>query len=159
MTPFFRFSPRVWFGWRRYLLKIFGARIGNQVHIYNSAKIYLPWNLEVGDWSAIGENTLIYNLGPVKIGKHVTISHRAHLCAGTHDYKNPLFPLVKQPIDIGDKSWICADTFIGPGVSIGEGAVVGAGSVTVKDVKPWHVVAGNPAIFIKKRVISVEEQN
>lgn len=156
VRPFFRFSPRIFFGWRCFLLKLFGARIGTQVHIYNSAHIYLPWNLEVGDWSAIGEHALIYNLGAVRIGSKVTVSQRAHLCAGTHDHTDPLMPLLKLPIVIEDQAWVCADAFIGPGVTVGEGAVVGARAVVIKDVQPWQIVAGNPARLIKTRVLRTD---
>lgn len=151
--PFYRFSPRVFFGWRNLLLRLFGAHIGKHVHIYNSAQVYFPWNLEVGDWSVIGEHALIYNLGPVRVGSLVTISQRAHLCAGTHDHTDPSLPLQKPPIVIGDQVWICADAFIGPGVTIGDGALVAARAVAVKDVEPWQIVAGNPARVIKKRVL------
>ena len=156
VRPFFHFSPRPFFGWRRFLLRLFGARIGSEVHIYNSATIYMPWNLEVGDWSSIGEHAFIYNLGRVTIGSKTTISHRAHLCAGTHDYTDRSLPLLKLPITIQDSAWVCADVFVGPGVTVGEGAVVGARSVVVKDVEPWMVVAGNPAIAIKKREMKDE---
>lgn len=151
--PLFRFSPRVLFSWRSLLLKIFGAKVGENVHIYNTTKIYLPWNLEIGDWSAIGEDAFIYNIGMVKIGKKTTISQRAHLCAGTHDYTDPSFPLCTPPIEIGNQSWIAADAFVGPGVIVGDGAVVGARAVVVKNIEPWTVVVGNPAKYIKKRVI------
>ena len=110
--------------------------------------------LKIGDWSAIGEEALIYNLGSVTIGSMVTVSQRAHLCAGTHDYTQAALPLLKPPIVIRDQVWICADAFIGPGVTVGEGAVVGARSVAVKDVPAWTVVAGNPAREIKKREIA-----
>jgi putative colanic acid biosynthesis acetyltransferase WcaF len=153
VQPFFRYSPRICFGWRRFLLRLFGARIGRRVNIYNSAMIYLPWNLEIGDWSAIGEDAFIYNLGQVTIGKNVTISQRTHLCAGSHDYRKPDLPLLTPPIRIGDQAWICADAFVGPGVSVGEGAIVGARGVAVKDVGPWQIVAGNPARHIRKRVL------
>lgn len=149
-----RLSPRPCFGWRRFVLRRFGARIGEHVHIYPSTRIYFPWNLSIGDWSAIGEEALLYNLGPVTIGKQVTISHRAHLCAGSHDYRQPDLPLLKPPIQIGDQAWICADAFVGPGVQVGEGAVVGARAVVVKDVEAWAVVAGNPAREIKKRTLA-----
>src|SRR5919198_1545270 len=99
--PLFRFSPRPCFGWRRFLLRCFGAKIGRSVHVYPSATIYFPWNLEAGDESAIGEQAFIYNLGSVKLGSRVTISHRAHLCAGTHDHTKPDFPLLRPPIVIG----------------------------------------------------------
>jgi putative colanic acid biosynthesis acetyltransferase WcaF len=127
------------------------------VNTYPSTRIYFPWNLTVGDWSAIGEEVLIYNLGPVTLGKKVTISHRAHLCAGTHDYTRPELPLIKPPIEIGDQAWVCADAFVGPGVVVGEGAVVGARAVVMKNVEPWTVVAGNPARFVRKRELKAED--
>ena len=149
----FRLSPRPCFGWRRFVLRCFGAKVGDEVHVYPSTKIYFPWKMIVEDWSAIGEDVLIYNLGQVRIGPGVAISHRAHLCAGTHDYTLPDLPLVKPPIVIGPEVWICADAFIGPGVTVGHGAVVGARAVVMHDVEPWCVVAGNPAVAIKKRHI------
>lgn len=153
VKPFYHFSPRIFFGWRSALLRLFGATIGKEIHIYNSATIYMPWNIEIGDWSSIGEHAYIYNLGKVKIGAKSTISHRAHLCAGTHDYSDSALPLLKHSITICDQVWVCADAFVGPGVTVGEGAVVGARAVVTKDVAPWTVVAGNPAKFIKNRVL------
>jgi putative colanic acid biosynthesis acetyltransferase WcaF len=150
---FFRLSPRPCFGWRRFVLRCFGAKIGAHVNVYPSTRIYFPWNLTVGDWSAIGEDAFIYNLGPVSLGAKTTVSHRAQLCAGTHDYTRPDLPLLKPPIVVHDQAWICADAFVGPGVTVGEGAVIGARSVVIKNVEPWTVVAGNPAKMIKKRVL------
>ena len=149
----FRLTPRPCFGLRRLILRAFGAKVGSKVNIYPSALIYYPWKLEIGANSSIGEWALIYNLGPVAIGARSTISQRAHLCAGTHDYQNPALPLIKPPIKIGDEVWVCADAFVGPNISIGEGAVVGARAVVTRDVAPWAVVAGNPAKFVKTRVI------
>lgn len=148
---FFRLSPRPCFGWRRTLLRCFGAQIGQYVNFYPSTIVYFPWNLVVGDWSAIGEDAMIYNLGPITLGKKVTVSHRAHLCAGTHDYTRPDLPLLRLPIIVKDEAWVCADAFIGPNVVVGEGAVVGARAVVVQNVEPWTVVAGNPAHVIKQR--------
>jgi putative colanic acid biosynthesis acetyltransferase WcaF len=149
--PAFRYSPRpAWF-WRRTLLRLFGARVGKEVHIYPSVRITLPWNLTIGDYSAIGARALVYNLGPITIGRKVTISHQAHLCAGSHDYTRADFPLLKLPIQIGDEAWICADAFIGPGVTIGNKAIVAARGVAMKDVKSGLIVAGNPAVPIKSR--------
>lgn len=147
----FRLVPRPMHGTRAAILRLFGARVGRHVHVYPSAHVYFPWNLQIGDWSAIGEDALIYNLGPVTIGDRVTVSQRAHLCAGSHDYTRPELPLLRPPIDIGSNAWIAADAFIGPGVKVGEGAVVGARAVAVKDVPAWQVVAGNPARQIRKR--------
>lgn len=152
-TPLFRFSPRPLFAWRRLLLRGFGARIGRNAHVYPSARIYLPWMLTLGEQASIGEWVLIYNLGPVTIGDRATISHRAHLCAGTHEYRDPALPLLRLPIEIGSQAWVCADAFVGPGRRVGEGAIVGAAAVVVSDVPDWHVVAGNPARFVKQRVL------
>jgi putative colanic acid biosynthesis acetyltransferase WcaF len=153
VTPLFRFSPRICFGWRRAILRLFGASVGNHVHIHNTAQIYMPWNLQIGAWSSIGEYAFIYNLGKITIGEKTTVSHRAHLCAGTHDYSNPALPLRKLSVWVGDQVWVCTDSFVGPGITVGEGAVVGACAVVVKDIEAWTVVAGNPAKFIKKRVL------
>jgi putative colanic acid biosynthesis acetyltransferase WcaF len=147
----FRLTPRPCFGLRRSILRVFGAKVGNDVNIYPSALIYFPWNLEIGDDSSIGEWALIYNLGPVRIGARTTISQRVHLCAGTHDYKNPAMPLIKPPIKIGDEVWVCADAFIGPSVEIEQRAIVAAASVVVKNVAADDIVGGNPARVIKVR--------
>lgn len=154
----FRCSPRPCFGFRRWLLRVFGASVGRHVHVYPSTQIYFPWNLEIGEWSSIGEWALIYNLGKVTIGMRTTLSQRVHVCAGTHDYQTAAMVLVKPPVRVGDAVWICADAFIGPGVVIGEGAVVGARSVVVKDVPAWMVVAGNPARVIKPRGRTTEPE-
>lgn len=147
----FRLSPRSFFGFRRFLLRLFGAQVGINVNVYSSSTIYFPWNLKIGDFSAIGEKALIYNLGVVEIGKNVTISHMAQVCAGSHDYTDPTMPLMKPKIVIDDNVWICTQAFVGPGVKINKGAVIGACAVLMKDAKEWTVYAGNPAMEIKSR--------
>lgn len=147
----FRLTPRCCFGLRSFILRCFGAKVGKDVHSYPSATIYYPWNLEIGDGSAIGEWALIYNLGKVTIGERATISQRVHLCAGTHDYRKTDMPLVKPPINIGDEVWLCADAFVGPNVTVGDRAIVGAASVVMKDVAAGIIAAGNPARKIKER--------
>ena len=147
----FSLTPRPFFGVRRFILRAFGAKIGSRVNIYSSALIYYPWNLEIGDDSSIGEWALVYNLGPICIGTRTTISQRVHLCAGTHDYRDPTMPLLKPPISIGDEVWVCADAFIGPAVKIEQRAIVAAASVVVKNVAADHIVGGNPARVIKVR--------
>jgi putative colanic acid biosynthesis acetyltransferase WcaF len=132
---------------------LFGARVGKHVNISPSVVVSMPWNLEIGAWSAVGEHALIYNLGTVTVGSRVTISQRAHLCAGTHDYTRPEMPLLKLPIRIGDDAWVCADAFVGPGVTVGDGAVVAARAVALTNVPSWTVVVGNPATFLKARVL------
>src|SRR4051794_20796016 len=149
--PFFRFSPPPCYFWRRWLLRRFGSQIGGQVHIHNTAQIQYPWLLEVGEFTAIGEHAVIYNLGPIKIGQRATISQYAYLCAGSHDYTRAEMPLEREPIEVGNDAWICAQAFVGPGVVVGEGAVVGARAAVFNDVSPWSIVGGNPARFIKKR--------
>jgi putative colanic acid biosynthesis acetyltransferase WcaF len=153
VVPFFQFSPRICFGWRSFLLRLFGAKVGCETHIYNSATIFMPWNFEIGDQSSVGEHAYIYNLGRITIGNRTTISQRAHLCAGTHDFTDPALPLLKPPIVIKDQAWVCADAFVGPGVTVGEGAIVGARAVATKDVEPWDIVAGNPARVVRKRIM------
>lgn len=143
-TPLFRFSPRVLWGWRRMLLRMFGARIGAQVHIYPSVRITIPWNLDIGDQAAIGDRAILYALGPIRVGARATISQYAHLCAGTHDWRDPAKPLVKTPIAIGEDAWICADAFVGPNVHVGAGAILGARAVAMKDVPPNAKAIGNP---------------
>ena len=149
--PLFRFSPRPLWGWRRVLLRTFGAMIGNEAHIHPTVKIAMPWNLEVGSQAAVGDRAIIYNLGLIRIGPEATVSQGVHLCAGSHDYKLSHMPLVKSQISIGKGAWLCADAFIGPGVSIGDYAIVGARGVVMKDVAEWDIVAGNPAVVIKQR--------
>lgn len=146
-----RWSPRPFFGWRRGVLRLFGATVGRDVHLHNSTRVTMPWNLTLGDWAAIGEDVLLYNLGPITIGERATVSHRAHLCAGTHDYRRPDLPLLKPPISIGAQAWVCSDAFVGPGVTVGEGAIVGAAAVVTRDVDDWMIVSGNPAVEIKRR--------
>lgn len=150
----FRFSPRLFYGWRRFLLRQFGAKIGRNVCIYPTVSIVMPWKLSVGDSSTIGPDVRCYNVGGISIGRNVVVSQNAHLCSSSHDYTSSTFVQTFCPIMIGDYSWICADAFVGPGVTVGEGAVVGARAVVVKDVEAWMIVAGNPAKYIKRREIT-----
>lgn len=150
-SPFFRLSPRPLWGFRRWILRSFGARIGRDVHVHPTAKITIPWNLELGDQSAIGDCAKLYALAAIKIEARVTVSQGAHLCAGTHDWRDPAMPLLKLPITICSDAWICADAFVGPSVTIGKNAIVGARAVVMKDVAPSRIVAGNPAREIGER--------
>ena len=151
VLPLFLLSPRPLWGWRRFLLRLFGASIGPGVHIYPSARITMPWNLEIGASAAVGDRAILYALGPIAIGARATISQNAHLCAGTHDISDPARPLLKPPITIGSDAWVCADAFVGPGVAVGDGAIVGARAVAMKDVPAHTIVAGNPAHQIRKK--------
>ena len=145
--------PRVLSPLRILLLRIFGARIGRKCRV-DGARIWLPWNLEMGEWSVIGGNAEIYNLAPIQIGANTVVSQRAYLCTATHDHSRADFPLSSKPITIGNSAWIAAGAFLAPGVRVGEGAVVGAYSVVTKDVPPWMVCAGNPCRPLKPRVLN-----
>ncbi|MBS1810950.1 MAG: putative colanic acid biosynthesis acetyltransferase [Acidobacteria bacterium] len=149
----YRPSPKPLHKWRCFLLRLFGAKVGKGVHPYPSAKIWAPWNLEMDDGSCLADNTDCYCVNKIRIGKNSTVSQYSYLCGATHDYEHPLMPLVSAPIMIGDNVWITADVFIAPGVTIHDGAVVGARSSVFSDVNAWCVVAGNPAKFIKKRTL------
>ncbi len=152
---FFRTSPKL-FGryWRVFLLKLFGAKLTWDVFLYSSSKVYVPWLLKMKSRSCLGPNTEIYNLGPVEIEERVTISQYSYICNGTHDFSNSRSPLLVGYIKIHNDVFVGARSFIMPGVEIGEFAVIGACSVVTKNVEPWAVVVGNPAKFIKKRVIN-----
>jgi putative colanic acid biosynthesis acetyltransferase WcaF len=150
-VPLFRWTPRPFWAWRRGVLRLFGATIGRDVHIYPTARIFVPWNLDIGDEAAIGDFAIIYCLGPIRIGSRATVSQYAHLCAGTHDYTKADMPLVKASIEIGDEAWICADAFVGPSVRVGERAVLGARGVAVSDLAAGIIHAGNPARPIRDR--------
>lgn len=152
--PAFRWSPRLLWGWRSGMLRIFGAKVGRNVRVDPSVRIFAPWNLTIGSDSSIGYDAIVYDLGSISIGDRVTISQRAHLCAGTHDYTDARMPLRKAHISIGNEVWVCADAFVGPDVSIGPRAVVGARAVAMRDVPDAAVVAGNPARVIKSRIIN-----
>lgn len=154
LRPLFRFSPRPLWGWRRLLLRVQGATIGDRVHIYPDAKIILPWLLEAGDHTAIGSKVYVYNLGIVRIGRSVTISQDAYLCGGSHESDDPEMRLLRVGLEVEDYAWIAAGAFIGPGVTVGEGALVGARAVAIKDVPSWTIVAGNPARAVKPRKLS-----
>jgi putative colanic acid biosynthesis acetyltransferase WcaF len=147
----FRLVPQPLYGLRSSLLRLFGARMGAQCHISRTVRIFAPWALEVGDFTAVGDRAILYNLGSITLGERVTISQRAHLCAGTHRFREASMPLVRAAITVEDDAWVCADAFIGPDVTIGSGAVVGARAVAMKNVAGSAIVAGNPARIIGSR--------
>ena len=147
----YRPSPKVFHFWRRFLLRMFGAKIAKDAYPYPSTKIWAPWNLEMGSQSCLGPDVDCYCVDRVVIGARATVSQYSFLCTATHDYRDPLRPLVTAPIVIGERAWVAADVFIGPSVTIGEGAVVGARSSVYRNVDPWTVMGGNPARLIAKR--------
>lgn len=148
----FRPSPRPLHAWRAWLLRAFGARLGAHVHVYPSVRIWAPWNLQTGSHVGIGDGAIVYSMAPIRIGARATISQGAHLCAGSHDVDSANFQLIAAPIEIGAHAWICAEAFVGLGVRIAEGAVVGARSVVTRSLsEPWTVYAGAPARALRAR--------
>ena len=147
----FHTSPQVLFGWRRFLLRLFGARIGKNVLIRPGVTVTYPWKVAIGDYSWIGDDAVIYSLSDITIGCHAVISQRAYLCAAAHDYSRVSFDLLPGPITIGDQVWIAADVFVGPGVTVGEGCLVGARSSVFNDLPSGMVCYGSPAKPVKPR--------
>lgn len=150
----FRPTPRFLDGWRRFLLRCFGAGIGRGARVLPSARIWAPWNLEMGDYASLSEFADCYNVDRVRIGPHATVSQYAFLCTAGHDIRDRHMRLVTAPIAIGAGAWVCAGAYVGMGVTLGEGAVAAARAVVVKDVAPWMVVGGNPARPIKRRELT-----
>lgn len=146
-----RLSPYPCYAWRRGVLRLFGARVGRHARVTASTHIYMPWNVEIGEWAAIGTEVFIYSLGKVRIGARATVSYRSHVCAGTHDFADPTMPLLKPPVTIEEDAWIGTDAFIGPGLTVGRWAIVAARAVVVKSVQPYTMVGGHPAQVIGQR--------
>ena len=149
--PLFRFSPRLLYGWRNALLRLFGAQIGRDVRVHPRARIMFPWQLRIGDECDVAADVFVYNLGRIELGRQVTVSHGVQLCAGTHDHNDPTFPLQKVPIRIEDGAWICTEAFVGPGVTGHAGAIVGARAVAVRNVPARAIVVGNPGRTVGER--------
>lgn len=150
---FYRPTPRSFHGWRRFLLRCFGAKLGKGVHPYPSSRVWAPWNLEMGDYACLSEAVDCYCVAKISIGRNSTVSQYSFLCSASHDYTDIDMPMICAPITIGDQVWITADVFVGPGVHIGDGAVVTARSSVFADIPPWMVARGNPAVAVKPRII------
>jgi putative colanic acid biosynthesis acetyltransferase WcaF len=155
----FRMSPHVLYGWRRWLLRRFGARIGQGVKLRPSCQITYPWNVSIGDHSYIGDETILYSLGRIDIGAHVSISYRAFLCTGSHEPRNPSFPLTLGAIMVEDEAWVAADVFIFPGVRLGQGAVIGARSTVRHNMPANTISSGDPCMVRCVRVHDIPETN
>jgi putative colanic acid biosynthesis acetyltransferase WcaF len=137
--------------WRAFLLRLFGARVAPGVHVYGSARIWSPANLTLGRRAGVGPRAILYSMGPITIDEYVVISQGAHICAGTHDVGDAHFQLQARPIHIGTRAWIAAEAFVGPGVTVGAGAVLGARACAMRDLDPWTIYSGNPAQAIRPR--------
>jgi putative colanic acid biosynthesis acetyltransferase WcaF len=148
-------TPQYLFGWRRFALILFGAKIGKRVLIRPGVRVTYPWNLTIGDYVWIGDNVTLYSVAEISIGSHSVISQEAYLCAGTHDYRDIAFRFVDAPIRIADECWVAARAFVGPGVKVGHAAVIGAGSIVMKSVDAETIVAGNPAKLVGSRTAEI----
>jgi putative colanic acid biosynthesis acetyltransferase WcaF len=154
----FRPSPRVFYGWRRFLLRVFGARIGHGARIHASARIWAPWNLEMGRYSCLSHRVDCYSVNTIRIGAYATVSQYGFLCAASHDPDSADMTLTTAPIAIGDHAWLAADVFVAPGVTVGEGAVIGARSSAFKHVPEWTIAVGNPSRVVRKRARAVADR-
>jgi putative colanic acid biosynthesis acetyltransferase WcaF len=147
----YRPSPRPMHAWRAFLLRSFGATLGPGCKFYPGSKVWAPWNLECEDLVAVADGVEIYNPAPMRFGSHAILSQDSFICGATHDYDDPDFPLLAYDMDFGPYTWVCARASVGPGVSMGEGSVLGLGSVATRDLDPWSVYAGVPAVKVKDR--------
>jgi len=147
----FRTSPRPCHAWRAMLLRLFGAKVGAKCHFYPGAAVWAPWNLRCEDRVTFADGVEIYNPSPMYFGSHAIVSQGAYVCGATHLYNEPEFRLVSFEMRIGGYAWICARAMVGPRVNVGEGAILGMGSVATKDLEPFGIYAGNPARKVKQR--------
>lgn len=153
----FRPSPTPCHGYRCALLRWFGASLGRNNYIYPTARIWAPWNLTTGDVVTLGPSCEVYNPATITLGHHTIISQQAYLCGATHDYNSRDFTYTAKPIVTQPYAWVCARAIVLPGVTLGEGSVLGAGSVSSRDLYAWTVYAGNPAVEVKQREKSIAE--
>lgn len=148
---FARWTPKHLKPIRLIVLRLFGAKIGKHSDVRSSVKVWYPRNLSMGESSVLADDVEMYNMDHVTIGDRVVISQRAFICGGTHDYRDLAFPLVTRPISIESDVWIASEAFVGPGVTIGRGAVLGARAVAARNLAEWGVYSGNPSVLIKNR--------
>lgn len=144
-------SPQPLYGFRNWLLRLFGAKIGRNVIVRPTTRVTYPWKLEIGDDSWIGDFVELYTLGDIKIGKSVCVSQNSYICTGSHDLRSPAFDIYAKTITIEDQAWVASDVFVGPGVTIGYGAVIGARSTIMDDAPPLSIMTGNPARVVGSR--------
>lgn len=150
-ASFFSWSPQFLYGWRRFLLRLFGASIGSNVIIRPSVSVTYPWKVSIGDNSWIGDDVVLYSLGEIEIGENVVVSQKSYLCTGYHDYAKKAFPIFEKKIILKDECWLATDVYVAPGVEIGKGTVVGARSSVFQDLEGGKVYVGSPAKFLKNR--------
>lgn len=150
-STLFAWSPQVLYGWRRFLLRCFGAEIGNGVLVRPSAQVTYPWNVTIGDYSWIGDDVVLYSLGKIRIGANSVVSQRSYLCTGSHDYQTETFDIYAETIVVEDEVWLATDVFVAPGITISKGSVIGSRSSVYHDMPPGMICVGSPAKPIKPR--------
>ncbi len=136
------------------MLRLFGAKIGKGVMIKPAVNIKYPWLLIVGDFVWIGEKVWIDNLSPITIGNNVCLSQGAMLLTGNHDYRRSTFDLVTKPIWLADGVWLGAQSVVCPGITCHSHSVLAVGSMATRDLEPYGIYQGNPAVWVRKRTIS-----
>ena len=151
-STLFGLSPQPLYWWRRELLRVFGARIGQKVQLRPTARITYPWKVTIGDYSWVGDHVEIYSLDRIVIGAHCVVSQRSYLCTGSHNMKDLSFAYITAPIVIEDQVWIGSDVFVAPGVIIGRGAVVGARITVFENIPSAMVAFGEPASVKRNRL-------
>lgn len=139
--------------WRVFLLNLFGAKIHPSAHVYGSVKVWYPPNLIMAEHACLAPRVNCYNMNIISIDKHAIVSQDATLCGGTHDIRDKNFQLITKPIYIGEGAWVAASAFVGPGVTIASGSVIGACGVVFKDTVENGIYTGNPAQLIKMREV------
>ncbi len=139
--------------WRIFLINLFGGRVDRSCFVYGSVRIWYPPNLTMAPAATLGPGVDCYTMGPVSLGDHAVVSQGAFLCTGTHDIRHPNFQIFARPIHIGADTWIAAEAFVGPGVTVGDGAVLGARAAAFRNLDPWTVYLGNPATPISQRPV------
>lgn len=148
----FATSPQFLYGWRRLLLRMFGANIGRDVIIRPSVRVTYPWKLRIGDYAWIGDQVELYTLGEISIGAHAVVSQRSYLCTGSHDPASRSFRIFSKPIIVEEGAWLATDVFVAPGVTIGRNALIGARSSVFSDAQAGFVHVGSPAKAVRERV-------
>ncbi len=151
-ASFFRLSPQFMYGWRRFLLRSFGAKVGRNVNVRSSVRTQFPWKVRIGDYSWIGDDVVLYSLGEIDIGRNAVVSQKCYICTGSHHYERPDFAIYSQPVHIQDECWLATDVYVAPGVVIGKATVVGARSSVFKSLPCNKICVGSPAIPVKDRI-------
>ncbi|WP_299127948.1 putative colanic acid biosynthesis acetyltransferase [uncultured Winogradskyella sp.] len=147
----FKWSPQFMYSWRRFLLRMFGAKIGKKVIIRPSVEITYPWKVSIGDYSWVGDDVVLYSLGEIEIGSNTVVSQKSYICTGSHHYNSETFEIYSKKVTIGNKCWLATDVYVAPAVTIGDFTVVGARSSVFSDLPANKVCVGSPAKAIKDR--------